>query len=172
MSDQEIIDQVKFVLSNWDLGDIKFASSSKAKVGAFILASCFIDHLACFYFNKEGTPKTYKDFVQIFLPQYNADDLYHSLRCKLVHNYTEGGKYSFIHEKPEFHLKTDRQGRTVINLEDFIDEIISVKVKFFSLLDSENSECRKNTIARFKKVGILGPGQLEIMSDKQNIKND
>lgn len=159
MNDQEIIDKIKDALSGWDFDNIKVVAEGKAKMGAFILASCYIDHLACFYYNKDGTRTTYENFVQKWLPQYNAKDLYKSLRCKLVHNYTEGGKYTFVHEKPQLHLRKDGN-KTIVNLENFIAELEEVQKRFFELLDSPGA-CRENAIRRHKSVGILGSTQIQ-----------
>lgn len=159
MNNEENIKKIKEILSNWDLGDAKKAANAGAKVGAFILASCYIDHLACFYFNKDGTDKTYKEFVHKWLPQYNAEHLYKSLRCKLVHNYSEGGKYTFVHEKPQLHQHKDGN-KTIVNLENFITELEEVQEKFFALLDSSD-EHRQNAISRYKEVGILGLKQIQ-----------
>jgi hypothetical protein len=122
-------------------------------MGAFILASCYIDYLSCYYFNCESTKEHYIDFVNEFLEGYNGKDLYEALRCKLVHNYTEGGRYGFIHDKPDLHLKK-RGNKTIINLNNFISDIERAKDKYFKLIDRKE-KYRSRLISRYKKVGIL-----------------
>jgi hypothetical protein len=81
------------------------------------------------------------------------------MRCKLVHNYTEGGKYAFIHNHSELHLEQDQHGRIIINLRSFINELKKAQVNFFN--EVRNNDSLKMKVAkRYKKVGILGPAAL------------
>lgn len=160
MLDEDIIKKVKFALVDWAFEDIYRASSGVSKMGAFILASCYIDYLPCYYFNSESSGKNYINFAKRFLPQYRAKDLYTALRCKLVHNYTEGGKYKFTDDNPHFHLKVSPSDRKiVINLENFLHDLKQAKDEYFKLVNS-NKDYKQKLIDRYKKVGILGPAQL------------
>ena len=120
---QDIISYIKNVLYNSAFLDIKKASSGNARMGAFILASCFIDYMAGFVCGRKATGKDYKDFVSHYLPpMYNRSKLYKDLRCELVHNYSEGGSYWFKDNNPELHGKVI-DGRTIVNLENFIGDL-------------------------------------------------
>ena len=57
--------------------DIKRASAGKSKMGAFILASCFIEYMAGFVAGKETNREDYKKFVK---------DYYHL--CMILKNST------------------------------------------------------------------------------------
>lgn len=154
MLDEDIIKKVKFALSNLAFEDLYKASFGKAKMGTFILASCYIDYLSCYYFNSDSSKENYINFVNRFLPNYSGKDLYESLRCKLVHNYTEGGKYEFIDDNPNLHLKLSEREKTRINLENFLYDLRKAKDEYFELVDN-NKKYKERMINRFKKVGIL-----------------
>jgi hypothetical protein len=160
MTNEEIIKKVKFALSNWANEDLYKASRGGAKMGTFILASCFIDYLSFYYSDLGEVKERYKEFVNRFMPQYNSEDLYISLRCKLVHNYTEGGKYMFVHEKPHLHLK-EYNGRLIINLENFLSDVSKAREEYFKLVDS-NDEFKNRLIKRFNEVGILGLVEIKL----------
>jgi len=131
-------------------------------MGAFILASCYIDYLAWYYSGKKGVGQRYRQFVKRFLKMYNPDDLYESLRCKLVHNYSEGGKYEFTHKKHRFHLKASQlQGRTVVNLDDFLKELENARDQYFNLVDSDVT-LKRRLIEKYKHTGILGPSPIDM----------
>lgn len=157
--DKRIIDKVKAQLYGWALGDVKRAAK-EAKMGGFILTSCLIDYLTCFYFNEDSSGEKYKFFCKKYLPQYNADDLYKSLRCSLVHSYTEGGKYAFTDNKKELHFKVGVAGHVLLNLENFIDDVEKAMDKYFLDINSD-IKLREQLIKRYKKVGILGAVKLE-----------
>lgn len=155
------IDKDKFIKSLWhslhDMAflDIKRASGGKSKMGAFILSSCFIEYLAGFRYGKETSGNDYKNFVKNYLPQYNKDKPYKDLRCKLVHNYSEGGSYTFVDNKASLHGKSTADNKIVLNLENFIDDIESALKKYFEALKS-NENLFKLAIKRYQKLGILG----------------
>lgn len=155
MNDEEIIKFVKRQLSEWAFEDIKRASNGGSKMGAFILASCLIDYLACFRFNKESSGKIYKKYCQIYMPAYNSEDLYVAFRCKLVHNYTEGGKYAFTDNKPMLHLALQQNGQILLNLENFLIDIEDGMHKFFEEIEDDKM-LKERMVKRYKKVGLLG----------------
>jgi hypothetical protein len=151
---------IKFALYDMAFLDIKRASAGQSKMGAFILASCFIDYMAGFITGHKTTNKDYKQFVKDFLPPlYDPDKLYNDLRCKLVHNYSEGGSYIFVDAKPVLHGKKI-DGKVVINLENFIDDLESALRKVFADLDTDFG--RQKAEYWYDKIGLLGLGQITI----------
>jgi len=135
--------------------DIKRASGGNAKMGAFILASCYIDYLSGFRYGKNTKGLDYVRFVREYLTdKYDASKLYQDLRCKLVHNYSEGGSYAFTDNHPERHNVKIPDGRIMLNLENFIDDIESVLNQYFEELrtDDEKFKLAQN---RYNKLGIL-----------------
>jgi hypothetical protein len=154
MTDDEIIAKVKKTFREWVLGDIQKATKGDAKMGAFILASCFIDYLARYYVNDKNPEMRYTTFVKKFLKNYKPNDLYHSLRNKFVHHYSEGGKYKFTDkEKAGKHLDIDGN-KCIINLENFINEINNAMESYFSELDN-NKRLRYLCVKCYNKNPLL-----------------
>ncbi len=114
ISDDDIIKQIIKSFEEFNLRDIKLISQFKSPqpsfpIAGFILASCFIDQLAGFRYNKKDVGERYRKFVKEYLPAYNADDLYDDLRNKGVHNYSIGKNYSITNDAPAWHLKNMAQ---------------------------------------------------------------
>lgn len=152
----KIKDKFKHSLLDWDLGDINRASKGGAKMGVFILGSCFIDHLACFYYGQNSSERNYTNFVNKFLPMYNGRELYKSMRCKLVHNYSVGGKYAFTHNHHELHLEVNKDGIISINLRSFINDLETAQNKYFGLLQTDD-KLKINVAKRYINVGMMQP---------------
>jgi len=136
-------------------GDIKRATSGNSIMGAFILCSCYIDYLAFYYSNEKDVNKRYKEFVHAFLPKYDKEKLYKDLRCKLVHNYSEGGSYLFVHNHSSSHLIYNNEyGKTYINLEDFVQELYVATEKLFDMITKEETLII-NAVKRHKEAPLL-----------------
>ena len=154
---QDIISYIKNVLYDKAFLDIKRASSGNSKMGAFILASCFIDYMAGFLYGRKATGQDYKHFVSNYLPPiYNPSKLYKDLRCALVHNYSEGGSYWFKDNNPGLHGKVI-DGRTIVNLENFIHDLENAFNKLMGDIQSDPLKKQK-AIDRYNSVGILCAG--------------
>ena len=151
---QAIVVRLKSVLYDMAFLDIKRASSGNSKIGAFILASCFIEYMAGFVCGRKTTRKDYEYFVRHYLPpMYNPSKLYTDLRCKLVHNYSEGGSYWLKDNKPQVHGQTVN-GRTIINLENFIDDLENAFHRFIREIQS-NPSAKQKAIDRYNSIGLL-----------------
>jgi len=157
----KIIDKVKYSLTNWAFADIRRASSGGAKLGAFILASCYIDYLSGYYFGGESTRSNYIDFCRIFLPKYNANDLYKSVRCRLVHNYSLESNCAFTHHHYKLHLRPTEDGKTVLNLGSFVNDLSKAMELFFSEVDKD-PRLKVNFARRYKTIGTMSPHPLAI----------
>lgn len=161
MKNQVIINHIKHALYDMAFLDIKRASSGNSKTGAFILASCFIDYMAGFVCGRETTPNDYKDFVRDYLPPiYDPTNLYTDLRCKLVHNYSEGGSYWLKENQSQRHGQVVN-GRTIINLENFLGDLEKAFHKLMKDIRSDPS-VGKRAIARYKSIGLLCIGGLVV----------
>lgn len=133
---------------------------------AFITGFCFIDCLATYYFARDGNPDDYKTFVKRFFPgEYDAEALYHQVRCGLVHNFTEkSGKnrpgHDFREDRPRDHLKLKsvkgekKRRLRVINLSNFKDELKKALAELLEILNN-NPELARRAIERYKKVGLI-----------------
>jgi hypothetical protein len=154
---QAIVSHIKFVLYDMAFLDIKRASAGDSKVGAFILANCFIDYMAGFVSGRETRKKDYEDFVRNYLPStYNPKKLYKDLRCRLVHNYSEGGSYWLTYNQPQLHGQT-MNSLTVINLENFIEDLDAAFNKFIKMIEHDPLAMQK-AIDRYNSIGLLCPG--------------
>ncbi len=135
--------------------DIKRASEGGSKMGAFILASCFIDYLAGYRYGKHAKRKDYKLFVkEYFNDQYDPDKLYHDLRCGLVHNYSVGKAYLFVDNKPDHHMKKSLGEKRFLNLENFINDVENAYNEF--IIDIEQNNEIAQLAQERDKLGILG----------------
>lgn len=98
-------------------------------MAVFILGSCFIEALAGFYCEQTDPDLRNKSrdqfvkFVTKYLPQYNSQDLWHSLRNGLVHSYTDKGKYLYVNKKRDLHYSRHQNRALIINDEDFVEEL-------------------------------------------------
>jgi len=154
------LNHIKLALHNMAFLDIKRASNGKSKMGAFILASCFIEYMVGFVVGRETKGEDYKQFVKDYLPNtYDPEKLYADLRCKLVHNYSEGGSYIFADGKPDLHGK-NLGNKMVVNLENFVDDIECALKKVINELNSDSEKWEKAE-QRYDKIGILGIGKFE-----------
>lgn len=164
-------EKLKFVELLWNsLHDMAFkdiirASEGNSKMGAFILSSCFIEYLAGFRYGKETTSNDYKNFIKSYLPMYDGEKLYKDLRCKLVHNYSEGGSYMFTDNRPTFHFKKLTDGKLLLNLENFINDIENAMDFYFSELRTE-SKLFQLAYKRYLKLGLIGIKKVTIIEDK------
>jgi hypothetical protein len=147
----------------------------------FILCSCLIDWLAGYRYEGIPIPKDetknafrYKSFIRDYLSKvdnrYVADDLYHNLRCGLVHQYTEAyknaSKFLFTHDphlKPT-HLKSASSGkndnRKVLYIYKFFEDIKNAAKEMINEAQN-NPDILKHFELRIKEVGILS-GNIKI----------
>ncbi|HNY35974.1 MAG TPA: hypothetical protein PLD14_01720 [Candidatus Pacearchaeota archaeon] len=156
MSKQEIIKRITLSIKEMALGDVKRAMIGKSKMGSIILGSCLMDCLATFYYGNCSTGKNYRSFVDKFLPQYDSRNFYEDLRCKLVHDYSEGGSYVFKDNKPIEHLKKyKKSNKIIINLENFVEELEKIVDDYLKLITNDDV-AYKNALKRIKSLGLLG----------------
>jgi hypothetical protein len=161
MSTDARIKLIKHSLKEMAFEDIRRASAGGAKMGAFILASCFIDYLAGFYAGHKANADEYRAFITDFLSGYDPDKLYRDFRCGVVHNYTEGGSYVFTDgEKAGKHLTPLKDGRVLLNLEHFVDDIEKAMQKYFNRLDVDTDVVKK-ALKRLGRGGILSVGPVQ-----------
>ena len=163
ISKQAFISHIRHSLEEMAFKDIIRASSGKSKMGAFILGSCFIEYLAGFRYGKETTTRDdYKNFVKEYLGnKYDAEKLYADLRCKLVHNYSEGGSYQFIDAHAHLHNAKLPNNKILLNLENFIDDLKSALDEYFTQLEKDD-KLFQLAFQRYEKVGLIGINKLQI----------
>lgn len=157
MTDDQIIDQIIHSFSSFNLRDIVEINNTENlefTIAEFTLCSCFIDQVSGFRYNTDKVGRRYRRFVKEYLPQYNADDLYYDLRNKLVHNYSIGSFYGLIRKAPHLHLQKVN-GLTLLNLENFISDLIAVLNKYSLELKTDN-DIRRKALCWFSEYKIIG----------------
>lgn len=155
MEDSLIINQIIHSFSKYNLRDIQEINKYELDftIAEFILCSCLIDQISGFRYNTDEVGKRYRQFVKDYLPNYNPDELYEDLRCKLVHNYSVGSFYGLTRNAPNLHLKVEN-GVTHINLEDFISDLLQALNRYISELAS-NAEIRKKALCWYSNYKII-----------------
>jgi len=145
-------DTVRRKYETWILGSIKQTyeatknlEGDSTPLAAFILVSCAIDFLAGFMCGitsfqpgRGESSRNYKAFVTKYLPQYDADDVYSNIRCRLAHNYTIGGNVGLTHLQPQLHDPKGNRGQKVINFEDFLSDFQAAADRYFDDLSSDD----------------------------------
>ena len=120
----------------------------------YILISCAIDFLTTFWAGANSTRARYRDFVNAFFAGYDGESLYRELRCRMVHNHTVGETAIICWDEPDLHGCTSGDGTVVLNLEQFFQDFIEAKNKYFAALRT-SPEVLQNQIARFNDMGVL-----------------
>lgn len=158
MTDEQIIDQIIHSLKNYNLRDIKKIAQMDTVLASFTLCSCFVEQMSGFRYakvkHKTGN-EMFKSFVKDYLSQYDPSKLREDLRNRLVHNYSLGETYSLTMRSNDYHLKPDKNGRLILNLENFIDDIDGAFTKWNGELRT-NDDVRKNALTWFSKFQIIG----------------
>lgn len=162
LTPQRLVKILDKYLFGWEFHDIEKASiKGSAKLAGFILGACFIDAMAGFYGGvtratvSSGSGTRFKDFVSKYLSQYNSDSLWKDLRCGLVHSYAEGGTYVFTHaNKAGKHFNQISDGRIILNLEDFLNDLSSAYKKLSNdILNDRHTYA--NALKRFNSMGLM-----------------
>ncbi len=153
-----LIDRMKKSLYDFALKDIKVSQKNGAPMGAFILASCLIDCLAGFRYGISGTPgevgENYKNFINTYFEgKYDGQSVYKNIRCKLVHNYSEGGGYYFSNTGDLYH-NVIYDGKTNIILDNFIQDLELAMNRYFTELISRD-ELQSIAKDRMDKLSLI-----------------
>ena len=145
---------------SWVIGPIdRLVHSDDALVG-FILMACAIDYLAGFWWGKSTSGKVrlaYTGFVKRYFPprSYDPDGVYDSLRNGLVHMFTiKAKKYALTHNNAHLHLKEDSAGQLLLNAENFRNDLVSAKEKYFSEIEADPDLLDK-LLLRYERDGFL-----------------
>ena len=120
----------------------------------YILISCAIDFLTTFWAGANSTRARYRDFVNAFFAGYDGESLYRELRCRMVHNHTVGETAIICWDEPDLHGCTIGDGTVVLNLEQFFQDFIEAKNRYFAALRT-SPELLENQISRFNEIGVL-----------------
>lgn len=156
--DNEIIPVVEGIFNVWILGGIDALVQSTGQSLAFVLISCAIEYLAGFW---KGGPTNQTDYINFlseyteFSLKYTPKDVYKSLRCGLVHNFTiHNGVYCLTFADTRNHLRKSKTGHIILNFENFYLDFKKLKEAFFTRAKTDNA-AKTRFIARFRDKGFL-----------------
>jgi hypothetical protein len=155
----EILDIVEDSFRKFALRDIQVLRNSNPPVpiAVFILCTCLIDQLSGFRYNSDMPRLRFIDFVEKYMPSYDAASLFKDLRNKLVHNYSVGEEaYVLSDQLSGFHLKPlDPVSKTkILDLSVFIADIEKAVDSYMKEL-RVNNECRNNAVQWYNKNRIF-----------------
>jgi len=147
------------------------------RIAALALSCCMIDTFAGFYagsrLDDKNVGKNWKLFVEKYLPQYlglppNKQILYTGLRCKLLHNFSEGvegdgklvGAIDLIGGEAPAGYKFESAGRYTIYVTTFVRDVVEAITTYLKDVLAGKTvtiECRldENLKKHFKDFGIL-----------------
>jgi len=145
----------------------RLVPSQDALIG-FIFMACAIDYLAGFWWGKSTKNQgkaAYTGFINSYFPpgRYDAEGLYDSLRNGLVHMFTiKNKKYTLTHNNPHLHLKRDPYGQVILNAEDFRNELVGAKERYFDEVEAR-SDLLDKVLDRYARDSFLDKSPLEIL---------
>lgn len=149
---------VEHNFDKWIFGGLVALSKSKGVCLTFVIMACAIDYLASFNVGGKTEKEDYINFLgeyDWFVKKYNPTDIYESLRCGLVHNFTiHGGKFTLTHNNPELHLTTPK-GQIILNYEDFYCDLKRLKEEYFEKVKTPGGGKLANFMNRYEKLGFL-----------------
>lgn len=161
MTEEQLLEKLDSSFLKIALGDIKRASHIEVNttLAVFILGSCLIEALAGFRFgqtrpDQKGSGDRFRKFVKEYLGQYDEKDLWKSLRCGLVHSYAEKGKYIFVNKKPLLHFKKHKNGRLIVNDENFVKDLEAAYQQFKKSILNDGT-IFLNAEKRLKSLGLM-----------------
>ena len=152
------IDLVEHNFDKWIFGGIEALSKSDGVCLTFVVITCAIDYLASFNVGGKTNKEDYIHFLEEydwFIKKYNPIDIYESLRCGLVHNFTiHGGKFTLTHNNHGLHLTTHK-GQIVLNYEDFYRDFKKLKEEYFKKVKDPGNGKLANFMKRYETLGFL-----------------
>ena len=159
------ISRVEDVFNRWIINGIDAVSKSEGVSLTFVLISCGIDYLTCLNFGERSTKQRYIAFLKEynwFTDKYSPEDIYQSLRCGLVHNFSiHNKKYVLIHNRTDYHLKITDTGQIVLNFQDFFEDFKRLKKEYFEKVNNDQNK-RAKFIKCLKEIGFLGTVSLRV----------
>lgn len=161
------------LVNSWVLGSItetyratKHSENNSSPLVAFILISTTIDFVAGFFEgitdldNPGNAGRTYKRFLERYMPGYNSENLYKDLRCKLAHNFTIGASYALIHKRYDMHGKIiPETGQIIINFENFYTDFENAIKAYISDL-VKDQDLKSKFLTRYR-LGIPAVFQIK-----------
>jgi hypothetical protein len=144
-----------------------YASPQGFGMPAFVWLACAVDWLSGFMWGDSTVghvKKAYTTFIDSYFPpgQYDAEELFDSLRNGLVHMYTiKDKKYVLTDGKPHLHLTLQSNGQIILNLESFYEDWVEAKERYFDAVEADPSLLDK-LLLRLRRDGFLDLVRLQL----------
>lgn len=154
LSDDAALRKLRVTFHMLIVGEIRRALEHEIGVASMILCCCAIDFLGSLYAGQHASGATLKAFVQRFLRQYDPAKLA-AMRNRLVHNYVvppEAYNFTVGREHAPLHLSPG--GRSLIVVDEFVDDIQRAGEELFRLAGQEGV-VHQNVLARLRERGLL-----------------
>jgi hypothetical protein len=161
------IEQIRIAFEIYALGDIQ-GNIKEKPIASFILGSCLIDQLATFAYNVDET-SDHRYYYQLFIKNYFlkykhlGEQIYKSLRCKLVHGYTVDEFLKIMSESDVIDNDTRHTHTNALTARTLYNELVSAWGKLKSELLVEGSCARINALARFDIAPPLVEAEYQVL---------
>ncbi len=149
--EDKIISEMIYSFKGYALGDIKY--NRKKPIAAFILSICFIDQLASFRYPLSliDLDLRCESFITEYLPRFKGIKMYSIFRKAVIHNYSGKRRFAVTNDRTFKKPHDTIKGKTIINTNELIKELIKGFKKFEAELLINGSDSRINALKRERK---------------------
>jgi hypothetical protein len=152
LSDDDVLAKGQQVFRELVIGELRRALHARIGIAAMILACCAIDFLTTLFAGKGSTDKRFQQFVEKFLPRYDAKNL-RLMRHALVHEYViqrdKSYAFSVGRERASEHLQ---QNRIIVDL--LVDDIEQAGGQLFEQAVVDHN-VRRHVLKRLRNPGLV-----------------
>lgn len=195
LTEDQIVAQVGESLFDMALGDIHRSLScnfpheiitedtvlkdGESLLGALIQCCCLIEAAGHYAFNKKKSSAAFVTFVAKFMPQYDGHELYHVLRCGLIHEYTPKNnkgytnkKYLLVKNAKDYHLELvpDQHDYLFFNVNSFIQHVDKAIRDFLQKLKIDTQQ-RKTLLERVSGNGLMVIHPIKVSSAENKYRS-
>lgn len=152
------LDRLIHTLRNMAYADIaELSRHGKAPIAIFILCTSLLEQLSVFYYGKNGK---LDQFVKEFMRKYDGQEM-KKMRDRISHNYSFSEKYAITIGIWEAHLVATKDGATIINIENLVQEIGTVFEQFEKELRVDKKR-RDRALRKMNDVGLLQQANIDV----------
>ncbi len=153
-SDDVKIEEIIDSFTRFALRDIKINIPNP--IAAFILISCFIDQMAAYAYNTQmgQAGANYRKFITEYFKAYDPLQLWESLRCALVHNYTISSNFALSGEPHPELPETANISANDLTVVGFVKELEGALTDLSQDLRI-NQIIRKNALTKYNSSPII-----------------
>jgi hypothetical protein len=152
LSSAEVLEKGKIAFDELVIGELHRALANRIGIASMILACCAADFLTTLLAGKGSTESRFRNFVDQFLPSYDAKRLI-LMRHGLVHEYAvprgKGYAFSVGRERAGEHLQN---GRIIVDV--LMDDLAAAGGRLFALAETDEA-IRGNVLRRLRAPGLV-----------------